>query len=406
MVVVEGSKFTAVGKKGEVNIPKGDNVEVVDTTGLTVMPGLIETHIHSCMVPCAPNHFGTGPVTLNKLEMLTRAIPRLQAPMKMGFTTVRDGGSGWGWYEVALRDAIKRGDIEGPRFQATGYHLTVTGGHGVFVPYNVARHGIEEMAGYIVDGPDEWRQAARLQFWNGTDYLKTVVSRDLISPGDLTISSPTLEELKAAVEVAKAYGKKVFCHASGKEGVMKAIEADVDIIVHGFLIDEECATLMAEKNIYWEPTNAYCRNMYWCATDQVPEKFLKMYPNLIPEWAYENSIKAWEDRVKNFYKIVKNSGVKVLMGSDAGCTYVIHGLNAMELEAHVQLGMSPREALLGCTKYAAESCGIDDKLGSVEVGKLADLVLVDGNPLDDITVLQEEDKIKMVMMEGEVIVTR
>jgi len=405
VIVIEGSKFVAVGSRGKVQIPKGEDVEIIDTTGKTVLPGLIDTHIHCNLDGSVPDSFGEGPMKLNKMDMLLRAIPKIQAPYKMGITTIREGGSGWGWFEVALREGLKRGDVWGPRFQATGYHLTVTGGHSCFVPYNVGRLGIEEQGGMYCDGPTEWRRVARLNIWNGVDNVKLVTSRDLISTGDITISQPTYEEVWAAADEAKSAHKKVMVHASGREGIMKAIKAGVDVIVHGFYMDEECASMMAEQGIWWEPTNAYARNMRNCACNEVPEKFLKLFPNKLPKWAYENSIRNWEDRSQNFEKLLR-TGVKVLMGSDGGCPHVIHGLNTMELEASVSIGQSTRDALLGCTKYAAEALGLADQLGTVEVGKLGDIVLVDGDPLSDISVLQEKEKILLVLREGEYVVDR
>ena len=350
VVVIEKGKFTAVGKRGEVKLPEGDQVEWIDAAGKTVLPGLIDTHIHCNLDGSVPNNFGSGPMQMNKMDMLMRSIPKLQAAYKMGITTIREGGSGWGWFEVALREGLKRGDVWGPRFQATGYHLTVTGGHACFVPYNVGRLGIEEQGGMYCDGPDEWRKAARLNIWNGVDNLKLVLSRDLISPGDITASQPTFDEVWAAADEARSRKVNIMAHVSGKEGLMKAIQAGVNVVVHGFYMDEECASLMAENGIYWEPTNAYCRNMYYCAKDQAPERFTKIFPNNIPDWARENSIRAWEDRAKHFEKLLR-TGVRVLMGSDGGCPHVIHGWNTMELEASVSIGQDARNMrrnLWGC----------------------------------------------------------
>jgi imidazolonepropionase-like amidohydrolase len=349
---------------------------------------------------------------MDRLELMMRSIPRLQRTLRNGFTTVRDGGSGWGWIECALRNAFERGDVEGPRYLATGYHLTVEGGHACFMPYHLAKKGIEEMAGMYCNGVEEWRKAARTNIWNGVDAIKVVASRAYMTADrhyDAITAQATVEEMYAAVEEARKVNIPVISHANGKEAIMNSIEAGVNIIVHGYLMDEECASLMAQKGIYWEPTNAESRNCYWSAYGLLPERLTReepYYPHMHDPEKSKGNIKNWEDKVKNFKKIIDNTGVRVLVGSDAGCPWVIHGLNAQEMEACVMIGMSTKQALLSCTRTAAESMGLYDLIGSVEVGKCADLVIVDGDPFEDITILQDEDKINVVLKDGKHVTSR
>lgn len=409
VVIIEDGRFSKVGVKGNIQLPAGEDVEIIDTTGKTVLPGLIETHCITAMIGDAGPNDAAISTEMNKMEMLMRGVSKLRACYHMGFTSIREGGSGWGWYEVALRDAIKRGDVDGPRYQAVGYHITVSGGHSCYFPYHIGRHRLEETAGCFADGPDEWRKAARMNIWNKTDYVKVVCSSDLadgVAPIDPTTSQATQEEINAAVEEAHRANRKVIAHCEGKTAIMKAINAGVNIITHGFWMDEECAELMAANNIFWEPTNAYARNQYWGCTNQVPEEWLDVFGNYLPESCFERSINNWEDKQKNFKKLIKNTGVKVLLGSDTGAPWVWYGENAQELEANVELGQSTKDALFSCTKWAAESCGWIDEVGTIEEGKCADIVIVNGNPLENISVLLDEDKIQRVIKDGEDVVYR
>jgi len=413
VVVMEDDKFGAVGKVGEVQIPEGPNVEEIDTTGKFVMPGLIESHMHTSLDCSEGKHLASMALEMDSHELMMRNIKVLTDTYKMGYTTIRDGGSGWNWMEVALREGFKRGDVPGPRFLTTGYHLTVSGGHGNFLPPHLARkHRIMESAAMHVDGADEWRKAARINLWHGVDNLKVVAGRSYWTHAghfEATTSQPTLDELKAVVEVAKTVGIPVMSHANGREAILKSIQAGVDIIVHGYFMDEELASMMAEKGMYWEPTNSIQYNVYRADYRQLPQRLLDRYPfdpKLHDPVADAKELACWKNKSENFMKIVNKTGVKVLVGTDAGCPWVLHGLNAMEMETDVHLGMKPWDALIATTKTAAESMHLEDEIGSVEKGKCADLVVIDGNPLEDISILQEESKIKMVYHNGNLVIAR
>ncbi|HHU48774.1 MAG TPA: amidohydrolase family protein, partial [Clostridiales bacterium] len=292
----------------------------------------------------------------------------------------------------------------------TGYHITVSGGHGTFLPYHVGRHRLEEMAGMYADGADEWRKLARLNIWNRVDNLKVVASwgfMDGIKNMHARYAQATVEELSAAIREAHAVEKRVLSHANGNEAVKNSIEAGADVITHGFfLTDMKLLEQMAEKGIYWEPTNAAARTMFWAATDTFPKEYTDRHENKLEKEPLQIGKENWEYRLKNFSKMVSETGVKVIMGSDAGCSWLDHGLNAVEIEACVEAGLSTKEALLGATKYSAEALGISDTVGTVEAGKCADLVVVDGNPLDNVSILLQEDKIKMVYRDGELVIER
>ncbi|MFY9446237.1 MAG: amidohydrolase family protein [Dethiobacteria bacterium] len=395
VVVVEDDKIAAVGRANEVKVPEGEKVKVIDASGKTVMPGLIDSHVHIYTDGEAGDEFTSMFLKNNPLSLTLRCIPRLKKTLEMGITSLKDGGCGWNWLEVALRDALNRGDIVGPRYFAAGYHLTVTGGHGYFLPPWLANIPIHpEQSTVHVDGPDQWRKMARMNIYNGTDFIKLVASRDVISPGIATAAQATLEELTAAAEEAHKMGKKVMIHAQGPVAIKNAIKAGADIIVHGFFMDEECAEMMVENNVILEGTNWYVR--------VIAEKGA----GRVPDWQLEKAIQTWEFRKKNF-KMLMEKGVKMSFGSDAGCPFIRQGYdNFNELRMFVELGMTPMQALVAGTKTAAEAIGIEDKTGTLESGKFADILLIDGDPLKDISILGQEEKIKMVMKEGEIVVTR
>lgn len=393
VVVVEGSKITSVGPAGKVPVPRGDGVETIEVPNKTVMPGLIDSHVH-IYTNGESSEFTSMPIRDNPLSRAMMAVPRLKRTLEMGITTLRDGGSGWGWLEVALRDAILRGDIVGPRYFATGYHLTVTGGHGYFLPPWLANIPIHPTQSSVhCDGPDEWRKAARMQLYNGVDCIKLVASRDVISPGLATAPQATLDELRAAVEEAHKMGKKALAHAQGHEAIMRCIEAGADSIVHGFWIDEACADLMVKRNVFLESTNQYVRGIVDRGAGD------------LPDWMVQKAVACWQDKKENF-RMLLDKGVKISFGSDAGVPYVYHGENAKELAMFVELGMSPAQAIVAATKTAAEAVGLGDQVGTLEAGKLADVIAIEGDPLRDIGLLHQPEAISMVMKEGIIVLTR
>ena len=393
VIIIEGKTITTIGKKSEVVIPKGDNVETIEANGKTIMPGLIDSHVH-IYTDGETSEFTCMPINNNHLALAMKSVPRLKRTLEMGITSLRDGGSGWGWLEVALRDAINRGDIVGPRYFATGYHLSVTGGHGYFLPPWLANIPVHpEQSTIYCDGPDAWRKAARLNIYNGTDNVKVVASRDIISTGIATAPQATLEELTAAIEEAHKMGKRAIAHAQGPIAIKNAIKAGANSIVHGFFMDEECAEMMVKNNVFLESTNLYVRMIKDRGKGE------------LPDWMVDKANETWEDRKKNF-KMYLEKGVKISFGSDAGVPFIRQGDNAGELSMFIELGMSTMDAIIAATKTAAEAIGIEDKAGTIEEGKIADIILIDGDPLQDIGLLSIENKIKMVMKEGEIIITR
>ncbi len=397
MVMVEGSKITFVGRSGEMQIPKGESVKVIDAEGKTVMPGLIDGHLHMKGGGESKDYYMI-PLRSNTIDRAVRAVPKLKRTLEMGFTTIRDGGSGYGWMEVALRDAITRGDIVGPRYLTAGYHLTVTGGHGYGLPPWFGKYAPPEQVGMHCDGPDEWRKAARLNIYNGTDNVKLVASRGFTTAGlagdaGLAAAQASVEEMRAAVDEAHKMGKRCSAHANGPQAIMNAIEAGVDSIVHGFYMDEKCAETMVKKNVVLEATTLCIRLLRDFGRGEMMDA------------AFQKATQYWEIKEKEF-KMILEKGVTISFSTDMGCPYLYHGENARELACCVELGMSSMAAIVSATKTAAHTVGLGDKIGTLEKGKTADILLVEGDPLKDIGILQKEEKIKMVMKEGKRVITR
>jgi imidazolonepropionase-like amidohydrolase len=199
--------------------------------------------------------------------------------------------------------------------------------------------------------------------------------------------------MRAAVEEGHKMGKKVFAHANGHDAIMNAVMAGVDSIVHGWYVDEECLEMMVKKNVVMEPTTLCIR----LVKDQGKGEMLDIM--------VERAAAYWEGKQKEF-EMIRKSGVTISMASDAGVPYFYHGDNARELESMVDLGMSPMEAILTGTKIAAATIGLGDEIGTIEKGKRADVILVDGDPLRDISILQKREKIKTVLKDGEIVVSR
>ena len=190
----------------------------------------------------------------------------------MGITSLRDGGCGWGWLEVALRDAIIRGDIIGPTFFATGYHITVSGGHGYYLPPWLADNPLYGVQASVhCDGADEWRKAARMNLYNGTDNIKVVASRSIISLGVAGAPQATLEELTAALEEAHKMGKKTMAHSEGLIATKNAIKAGTDAVVHGTYTDEECAEMFVKNNVFLQATNYVLKAIFLDTKNELPD---------------------------------------------------------------------------------------------------------------------------------------
>jgi len=383
-VVVEGEKIVEVGRG--LDAPR--DAQVVDAQGAYLLPGLIDSHVHVCS--------NSDPSIMANLNyrrgtLLLFGVRNLRRMLEAGFTTVRDMGAPED-YGLALRDGVRSGLVRGPRLLACGKVISMTGGHADFhLPSGVSFSGMSRIA----DGVEECRKAAREQLRMGGDFVKICSSGGVMSPTD-PVDTPqfTLEEIEAITYEAGCVGRYVASHAHGATGIKNAILAGVRTIEHGSLIDSEGRRLLRERGGFLVPTLV--------AGWKIVEHGLEAG---IPKYAVDKAEEIAHEVRKNTLKSLRE-GVKVAMGTDAGTPFNKHGENAEELALMVEAGFTPMEALVAATKVGADCVGLGDKLGTVEPGKLADLVLVDGNPLKDIRILADKSHIRMVVKGGVVEVDR
>src|SRR5437868_414721 len=346
----------------------------------TLIPGLIDSHTH---LTFDPKDLG--------YESLAISIPRealigarnARVTLQAGFTTVRNVGAS-GYSDIALRDAINDGDVPGPRILASGPALGITGGH---CDNNLLAPEYHSVELGVADGVDAARHTVRENIKYGADVIKICATGGVMSKGDdPNASQYTREEMKAIVEEAHRLGRKVAAHAHGAQGVSWASEAGVDSIEHGHLMDDNSIATLKKNGTYLVPTlyliDWWTENM---DRTKAPD-YLKTKMRMVMANSQQNIKKAIA------------AGVKIGMGTDAAV--YPHGLNAHELAVYVSLGMSPLQAIQSATINDADLLGWKDKVGTLEPGKWADIIAVDGDPLHDVTTLQH---VKFVMKSGEVV---
>jgi imidazolonepropionase-like amidohydrolase len=306
--------------------------------------------------------------------------------LKSGFTTVRDTGDVLYNVSLSLRNAINAGKVIGPRIFAAGSIIATTGGHGDrtngWGPHLLAIPGIEDS---IVDGPAEAMRAVRQHYKDGTDVIKITVTGGVLSIATSGMAPQfSDEELRAVIATAHDYGMTVAAHAHGLEGMTRAVQGGIDSIEHGTFMDRNLMELMKKKGTHYVPTISAGRWVYEQA--QKPGA----YPDVVRDKAL-----AIGPQIQKTFGDAYRAGVRVMFGTDAGV--FPHGLNAREFQYMVEAGMPAMEAIQSATIVPARFLKIDDRLGSVESGKIADLIAVPGDPLADITLLQ---RVSFIMKDG------
>lgn len=381
VVLIEGDRIKSVGAASEVTIPSG--ARVIDLSNRTVLPGLIDCHTHLTFSPF------TGAYRALSISVPREALlgaRNARVTLEAGFTTVRNVGAD-GFADVALRDAINAGDVPGPRMLVSGPPLSITGGHA---DENLLAPEFHYSADGVADGVPAVMAKVREDIKYGADVIKFMATGGVLSQGDnpaLAQYSP--EEMRAIVETAHGLGRKTAAHAHGALGIKYAVEAGVDSIEHGSYINEEDIQLMKQHGTYLVPTlylmDWFMENYQKMGlTDNMMAKARVVMPA-----ARENVSHAMPE------------GVKIAFGTDAAV--YPHGLNAHEFAVMVKLGMTPLAAIQASTVNAADLIGWTDRVGTLEPGKFADLIAVQGDPLQDVTVLQHVD---FVMKGGEVVAQR
>ena len=373
-IVIDDGKIVSIGPDSGANADT--NTKVIDLSGKTVLPGLIDAHTHLTMDPS----FGYETLAISVPRQALIGAKNARATLLAGFTTVRNVGA-YGFSDIALRDAINAGDVPGPRMLASGPPLSITGGHcdNNLLPFDYHATNIG-----VADGVENVQHKTREDIKYGADLIKICATGGVLSMGDNPQHSQyTQEELRAIVADAHRLGRKVAAHAHGAEGIVWSANAGVDSIEHGSYIDDAGIAAMKQQGTYLVPT-LYLGD--WLIDNAVqthmPPPLLAKAKAVIPA-ARQNVARAFA------------AGVKVGFGTDAAV--YPHGMNAHEFAVMVRLGLTPLQVIQAATINDADLLGWSDRVGSLEPSHFADIIAVDGDPLQDITTLE---RVKFVMKNG------
>ena len=375
IIVIQGDKIASVG--ADAQIPAG--AQVIDLSNATVLPGLIDAHTHVTM----PTNFGYSRLATSVPREALIGARNARVTLEAGFTTIRNVGAS-GFTDVALRDAINAGDVPGPRMLVSGPALSITGGH---CDNNLLPFEYHAQSEGVADGVEAVQHKVRENIKYGADLIKVCATGGVLSHGDNPQASQyTLEEMKAIVADAHRLGRKVAAHSHGAQGIRWASEAGVDSIEHGSYIDDAAIAEMKKNGTYLVPT-LYLGDWFLENAEKIgtPAELIAKAREVMPA-ARKNVARAFA------------AGVKVGFGTDAAV--YPHGLNAHEFAVMVKLGLTPLQAIQAATINDADLLGWSDKVGTIESGKWADIVAVDGDPLADVTTLE---RVKFVMKGGEVV---
>jgi imidazolonepropionase-like amidohydrolase len=381
-VLIKDQEILDSGVEDSLKLPN-DKIKYIDARGGFILPGFIDCHVHMMW-----NGFRFEDPLFTPLSLyFYQATLNLKHTLNAGVTTVRDAGLA----DFGVKKAVEKGLIIGPRLQISVMPLSTTGGHFDF--HHKSGHQIKTtypgLPDPVCDGPEEVRKRVREVLRAGADVVKVMVTGGVISAND----SPehpqfTLEELEVMVEEASFRGLPVMAHAHGSAGVKNALQAGIKSIEHGTYLDDECIALLLEKDTWLVPTMLVHRiNME------------KLETGDLPEFSREDTRNVFTNGLKSVQRAQK-AGVKIVMGTDSGIGP--HGQNLRELGLLCQVGMNPSEAIQAGTKHASELLGLQDKIGTIKKGKLADVVISAINPLNDIDSLGNPDNILVVMKEGNI----
>lgn len=350
---------------------------VLDLGGLTLLPGLINCHVHLCLAGDADPSRTLADESY--AATVVNAVVRAQQTVEAGVTTVRDLG-GREYAEIAVRDGVRAGRIAGPRILCAGRAVCITGGHGW------------RMLGRQADGPDDLRRAVREQLRAGADVIKLIATGGVMTPGvDPRAAQLTLEELRAGVDEAHRARRRAAAHAMADEGIAWCLDAGIDTIEHGVFLTEALVTRMATQGTALVAT--------LIAPHAIVEGGLAAG---IPEFAVTKSLALRERHLESF-RLALRAGVTIATGTDAGTPLNPHGSIVPELALMVAAGMAPLQAVRAATSVAAQVLGIAAETGSIAPGLAADLIAIEGDPATDIKAL---DAIRLVVADGRTVVSR
>lgn len=386
-VLIQDDRILSVGEGTGIQVPTGELTKL-DAQGGYILPGFIDTHVHMMLEGFDIPKMLTRPFSMN----FYRAIGHMRRTIDAGITTVRDAGGA----DLGVKQSVEEGLVVGPRMQVSITALSITGGHGdgwmpsgasldLFPPY-------PGMPSNICDGVEEVRKKVREVLRAGAEIVKICSTGGVMSPTDHPeFTQFTPEELAAIVQEATyRRGVKVMSHAQGVEGIKNAVRAGIHSIEHGIFLDDEAIDLMLEKGTFLVPTLLAPLSVVEIAETS----------GTMPDYGVRKARETIEIHSESIAKAYER-GVTIAMGTDAGV--MPHGTNLRELGLMCNIGMSPMEALVATTKVAAECLGWQDRIGTVEKGKLADIVIVATDPLKAIRSLEKTENIKVVMQGGKVV---
>lgn len=387
-VVVEGNRIKLVCNEHE--LPQLPGAKVVDIDEGSILPGLIESHVHLSFGSASAVDWVTSTPQLQ----MAYALNDMAALRNQGYTAVRDMGSD----VILMKPAVERGLLDLPRICGAGRILSQIGGHGDFYQRLSLEASMQTYSpSFIVNGVDEVRRACRINARNGADFIKIMTTGGVFSQGDGAHphSHFSGDEIRAAVEEAENMGSYVASHAQANRGIKTALRNGVKSIEHGFYLDEECVEHMVKNGCFYVPTLSimHTSKLYFDTAPGVLD-----YLREKTQISYEAHYRAVE--------LARKAGVKIGLGCDFlsdkkfGCSY---DKANMEFERLSVAGLSPMEIITAATKTGAEIIMKEDQLGTLEPGKLADIIVVKGNPLQDIRVMCDADNVKLVMQDGRIV---
>ena len=385
-LLIDGSRIIAAGPLDALDVPA--DATRIDAGGGTILPGLIDTHVHIALEFTSLIEIASMPFSLR----FYKAIQYMQRTIKAGITTVRDAGGA----DLGMKQAVEQGIVTGPRLMISTAPLGITGGHGdgwtpsgtqieLFPVYPGMPNG-------MCDGVDAVRQRTREVLRAGAEVIKIMATGGVLSRNDHPeFIGFSEEELAVIVAEGRARkGVKVMAHAQGAEGIKMAVRAGIHSIEHGIYLDEEAIELMLEHGTYLVPTLLAPLAVVEAAQTS----------SNIPDYALRKALETTDAHKESISRAYK-AGVRIAMGTDAGV--MPHGTNLRELGLMADVGMSPMEVLVATTRVAAECLGWDDRIGTLETGKLADVVITRTDPLADLRSLEQKENILLVMQDGKVL---
>lgn len=387
IVLIEGERISAVGRVGQARVP-GD-ATILDARGGSILPGLIDCHVHFAMeYPDMLHNLVTSPA-LRLLE----TIPRMRATLEAGVTTVRDAGG----TPAGVKVAVERGIVPGPRMQVAVSIISQTGGHGdgyypCCIDLGLFAIRFYDVPYSVADGVEEVRKLTRELLRAGADWIKLATSGGVLSTADSPRSSQlTVDEIAAAVYEAEAQEKRCMAHAQGTQGIKNALLAGVASIEHGVYLTDELIQMMLDRQVYLVPT---------LVAPQAVVEFGEKHPDILPPMMAAKATSVIDAHRKSF-RMAVDAGVKIAMGTDSGVGR--HGENGRELALMVENGLTPMQAILASTSSAAQLLHLSGDLGTLAEGKLADVIVVDGNVMDDIQLIADPQNVRLVVKGGSVV---